>query len=398
LNQIGINGITLALHYQWRLKRKPSKRFIQIKLFRIKMLSIFRITLLFLTISNLSAAAALASHDAGSSTSAAGSSSMSSQVNTCPSCDKEIEEGDDRIQCEQGHATHQNCLSAQIGHTKNIKDLKEHGLRCRETQCTQKHPFDKVVKALTSAQIEEINKTLVKKELRKIGVLDESCAICLENHQFKKEIVKLGCDCKKSFCQECIQTWLQSRRDGGCPTCRAPFNGITVHQLDASLEIIDPSLVPRPLAGQANVMNAEQAPVAAAVQAPQNQGVPQPMLDVNRVNLAFAALGDMYESGGLIWSGVAPRSMNWQDAINYCTALGGGARLPTAHEYRALSLAMSPGGYYNANLLPETRDNWFWSSSLHGVYSLYFYGSSGYVGDDNRYYEKRVCCVQAAGH
>jgi hypothetical protein len=195
--------------------------------------------------------------------------------------------------------------------------------------------------------------------LRKLGIQDEICAICLENHKFKKEIVKLGCACKKGFCQECIQPWLQSRRDGACPTCRAPFNGLTVHQLDASLEIIDPSLALRTAAGQVNIVNAEQAPAAAVVAQPrQNEDVPQLMRDVNRVNPAFAAFGNMHEAAGLIWSGVAPERMNWQEAISYCANLRGGARLPTADEYRALGRAMRR--LQNQYLLPDTYNKYFW--------------------------------------
>jgi len=35
----------------------------------------------------------------------------------------------------------------------------------------------------------------------------------------------------------------------------------------------------------------------------------------------FAALGDMYEVSGLIWSAVAPEAMNHYDAENYCQNL-----------------------------------------------------------------------------
>jgi hypothetical protein len=120
---------------------------------------------------------------------------------SCPVCKNDIEEGDDWIQCEGGHATYPDCLSVYVNHAKDIKELKENGLCCCATQgnaqCTQKHPFDKIVNALTGARIEEINKTLVKRKLRNLEIWDESCAVCLENHRFKKEIVKLGCACKK---------------------------------------------------------------------------------------------------------------------------------------------------------------------------------------------------------
>jgi hypothetical protein len=145
----------------------------------------------------------------------------------------------------------------------------------------------------------------------------------------------------------------------------------------------------------AQVPNVAPAPAAAVVEAPQNEGVPRLMQDPQRVNPAFAALGNMYEAAGLIWSGVAPREMNWQEAINYCANLGGGARLPTTDEYGALSRAMSLGRHYNANLLPDTLQKWFWSSSPHGEnLAHYFNGFDGNVYHRYRISDFSVRCVQ----
>jgi hypothetical protein len=151
-----------------------------------------------------------------------------------------------------------------------------------------------------------------------------------------------------------------------------------------------------------NVQHAQALAAAPAIaqgfaQAAGAQGGLEPMLDENRVNPAFANLGNMYEAAGLIWSGVAPRTMNWQDSINYCAALGGGARLPIADEYRALSRAMSPGGVYNANLLPDTRRKWFWSSSPYNAdLGFYFNGNFGNVDEGYCYYSYSVRCVRGA--
>jgi hypothetical protein len=141
-------------------------------------------------------------------------------------------------------------------------------------------------------------------------------------------------------------------------------------------------------------VQAAQPPVAVPAAA---QAGLQEMLDDHRVNPPFAALGNMYESGGLIWSGVAPQTLNWEQAINYCAALGGGARLPTADEYRALKRAMSPGGRYDANQLPDTIGTWFWSSSPHGDdNALVMFGGNGNVDNFPRNYFGSVRCVRAA--
>ena len=120
------------------------------------------------------------------------------------------------------------------------------------------------------------------------------------------------------------------------------------------------------------------------------------MEDDPRVSHAFRRLGNMYQVGGLLWSGVAPSQMIYSDATQYCQDLGGGARLPTEEEWEVLKRAMSPGGQYNPNLLPDMRGKVFWSSSVNpydASYALLFYGSDG-SGDSNlRDYDYWVRCV-----
>ncbi len=121
----------------------------------------------------------------------------------------------------------------------------------------------------------------------------------------------------------------------------------------------------------------------------------------------------MYEVAGLIWSGVAPRTMDQRDAVAYCAGLGGGSRLPTKDEYIALSRAMGsrqPVVYddhghqradydvagYNRNLIPDMNNRWFWSASVHpqdedGAFD--FDGNVGEVSLDNRDYNVSVRCV-----
>ena len=101
--------------------------------------------------------------------------------------------------------------------------------------------------------------------------------------------------------------------------------------------------------------------------------------DDPRVTPEFAALGQMFEAAGLIWSGVAKKTMDHADAIQYCQDLGQGARLPTKEEYEALKLAMSPEGKYNPYLLPDIQSKYFWSSSFrpYSDYAFFFFGNNG---------------------
>jgi len=105
-----------------------------------------------------------------------------------------------------------------------------------------------------------------------------------------------------------------------------------------------------------------------------------PVIDGDeRVARNFAALGPMHEAVGLIWSHVASQTMNHYDAEKFCHSLGGGARLPTKEEWGVLKRVMSPGGRYNPNLIPGTKNRWFWSSSLYykDDIAFYFRGDNG---------------------
>jgi len=121
------------------------------------------------------------------------------------------------------------------------------------------------------------------------------------------------------------------------------------------------------------------------------------MDDDPRISDAFRRLGNMYQVGGLIWSGMAPNQMNHPDATQYCQDLGGGARLPTKNEWEALRQAMSTGGMYNPNLIPDMQ-HLFWSSSINlfnSDFAFCFDGNGVHACsyDDGRLYNYSVRCV-----
>ena len=94
----------------------------------------------------------------------------------------------------------------------------------------------------------------------------------------------------------------------------------------------------------------------------------------------FNDLRPLHQAVGLIWSKVASEEMNHAKAQECCKRVGG--RLPNEQEFEALIQAMSPGGKYNADLLPGTRGKWFWSSSVvpqDGSQAFLFDGDQGCV-------------------
>jgi hypothetical protein len=104
--------------------------------------------------------------------------------------------------------------------------------------------------------------------------------------------------------------------------------------------------------------------------------------DDPRVFPAFAALGNMVEVGGIIWSGVAGQIMNQEMAQQFCEGLGRGVRLPSQEDFKMLTQAMSigPSGGFNPDLFPGTRSRGFWSSSVHPEdqgKAIYFNACSG---------------------
>jgi hypothetical protein len=112
----------------------------------------------------------------------------------------------------------------------------------------------------------------------------------------------------------------------------------------------------------------------------------------------FFALGPggrTYQVGNFIWSGVAPEKMNHAEAVKFCAGLGEGSRLPTIEEFRDLARAMGYPHTYDPRRLPDTEGNWFWSSSVTGVFAYIFSGDDGVMYFDPRSYEFKVRCLRA---
>ncbi|MEO5969864.1 MAG: IBR domain-containing protein [Bdellovibrionia bacterium] len=122
----------------------------------------------------------------------------------------------------------------------------------------------------------------------------------------------------------------------------------------------------------------------------------------------FAALGDMYQVGNLLLSGVAPQRMNYAEANRFCRSLDRGvwnwlgwqgASAPTNDEWRAIGLAMgrgTPAGY-NSNLIPNMDDRYiyFWSSSPQdNDFAGVFFSISGFVFDHFGGSYESVRCVR----
>ena len=53
---------------------------------------------------------------------------------------------------------------------------------------------------------------------------DDSCAICIEEFDNKKEVVKLN-PCNHFFHKKCITEWVKTTRNPNCPTCRTEIKG-----------------------------------------------------------------------------------------------------------------------------------------------------------------------------
>lgn len=148
---------------------------------------------------------------------------------------------------------------------------------------------------------------------------------------------------------------------------------------------------------------------SARIQAENERLAGTPFLMINKfkavdegvVSARFAGVGgdlhdNLIEVAGLIWSNVAPKTMNHRDAQNFCVGLGGGARLPTKDEYRALSQAMGSGqpevkapGFdvtgYRIDHLPTNHRRWFWSATAHPLYSVDAFVLSGQNGSISTY-------------
>jgi hypothetical protein len=149
------------------------------------------------------------------------------------------------------------------------------------------------------------------------------------------------------------------------------------------------------------------APVLASLDVKDSQGGVQigvpwtgipVMKDDVRVTPEFASLGNMYEVEGLIWSGVPNEKMNQIKAMQFCKSLGEGSRLPTREEYEILAKDMGYPHRYNADFMPDMKENWFWSSSLYGNnLAEFFSGNAGYTSATSRGISRvSVRCVRNA--
>jgi len=120
--------------------------------------------------------------------------------------------------------------------------------------------------------------------------------------------------------------------------------------------------------------------------------------DDSRVTPDFAALGQMHQVAGLIWSGVALNTMNYTDAIRFCKTLGGKARLPTKEDWIHLGRVMTrQSEIFNPELFPGMKDRWFWCFSGNrydaGI-AFYFNGDNGEINYTLRNISGWVRCVR----
>ncbi len=136
----------------------------------------------------------------------------------------------------------------------------------------------------------------------------------------------------------------------------------------------------------------------------------------NRIPGQFAQLDDPYEFPGpdgrsLILSGVGrgssdpshPFYMTYEEAVDFCSKMGGGARLPSFEDYIALSQAMGSSSPlwdaadfnvagYNSSLI---SNNWidFWASGGNPNCRYYFTGNKGVIFYRFPFFRLAVRCV-----
>ena len=66
-----------------------------------------------------------------------------------------------------------------------------------------------------------------KKSLQKIqykadeSLVGETCCVCLEDIEVGRNMVRLSCNCKEFYCNNCIEEW--TVLNNSCPTCRYKF-------------------------------------------------------------------------------------------------------------------------------------------------------------------------------
>ena len=121
-------------------------------------------------------------------------------------------------------------------------------------------------------------------------------------------------------------------------------------------------------------------------------------VDDARVSKTLSALGDLFESAGVIWSGVVQQKMNYPDACQHCQSAG--ARLPTQQEWETLARAMRADGSYDPDLLPGTKEEEFWSSTVDAAQNVYYFkGKEGGLEKSpiRAPFVRKFRCVVSAG-
>ncbi len=103
------------------------------------------------------------------------------------------------------------------------------------------------------------------------------------------------------------------------------------------------------------------------------------------------AAGTVFDGAtGLTWQqAVAPQSLSWTDAATYCSAQGGGFRLPTLKELQSIIdyTKAPPGPTINPIAFPNTPGGAYWTSSafpgspIVSAWEVFFdFGSTTTVG------------------
>ncbi len=230
-------------------------------------------------------------------------------------------------------------------------------------------------------------------------LFDSVCSICTEaagttsgmsrvDGKEKRGVAQVT-QCGHCFCKACLDKHFTVRnaRDLtlNCPNCRASLSKKKI-------------LLVR-LEGEKAAENQPKIPVPGHDEPALTQPI-RVMENDPRITRNFAALGDMYQVGNVIWSGMlkgrniffmkANWYMNQLDAAEYCDYVDQYARLPTLEEYDDLASAMGKGKPegYNSHLLPD-MDYFFWSMSS----GFFFSGSSGETQYSPRENDFAVRCV-----
>lgn len=72
-----------------------------------------------------------------------------------------------------------------------------------------------------------LEKTVTLSRANFNAILEDSCAICLENHK-KGDTIKT--ECNHEFGKECYKSWITSKPNHDCPTCRKVCPRVTLYK------------------------------------------------------------------------------------------------------------------------------------------------------------------------